>query len=254
MSLEPQTILITGASSGIGRALALEFSAPAITLALCGRNPERLAETVKSCRSKGAQVSGQPLDIQDRIATAEWVTEVDRQTPLDLVIANAGISSGTGITGNEEEQTRDIFAVNLAGTLNTILPLIERMKLRQRGQIALLSSLAGFRGLPTAPAYGASKAAIRSYGEGLRGRLASDGIKVSVICPGFVRSRITDTNDFAMPFFMETEKAAQLIRKGLKRNKPRIAFPWQSYFLMQVLSALPLAWTDGLLSRGPKKI
>lgn len=254
MMSEPKSILITGASSGIGWALALQYAAPGVQLALCGRTPERLEEIAVLCQAKGAKTNIRRLDVQDRAATKKWVIEIDQVNPLDLVIANAGISSGTGVDGNEEEQTRDIFAVNLAGTLNTVLPLIERMKLRQRGQIALVSSLAGFRGLPTAPAYGASKAAVRSYGEGLRGRLAVDGIQVSVICPGFVRSRITDTNSFKMPFFMEADKAAKIIMKGLRRNKPRIAFPWQTYFLMRLITALPLSWMDNLLSRGPKKV
>lgn len=249
-----KSILITGASSGIGWALALEYAGPGVHLALCGRNAERLAEISQLCRAKGARVSDQVLDVQDRFATAKWVTEQDRSKPLDLVIANAGISTGTGDGASEEEQIRDIFAVNLAGTLNTILPLIEPMKSRKRGQIALLSSLAGFRGLPSAPAYCASKAAVRSYGEGLRGRLAGDGIGVSVICPGFVKSRITDSNSFRMPFMMEADKAALIIRQGLARNKPRIAFPWQMYLLVRLISALPLGWTDGFLGRAPRKV
>lgn len=246
--------MITGASSGIGHALALEYAAPGIHLALCGRNLERLNSIAELCRSKGAQVVCQVLDLQDRALASKWVLEMDHQIPLDLVIANAGISSGTGVSGNEEEQTHDIFSVNLTGTLNTVLPLIKPMTRRQHGQIAMVSSLAGFRGMPTAPAYSASKAAIRSYGEGLRGRLASDGIQINVICPGFVRSRITDTNTFQMPFFMEADKAARLIRRGLEKNKPRIAFPWQMYGLTLLLGILPLRWTDGLLSRGPKKV
>ena len=249
-----KSIMITGASSGIGQALALEYAGPGVNLALCGRNHDRLSTVVDACLSKGAEVTSRILDLQDRALTSEWVLETDRRAPLDLLIANAGISSGTGVSGNEEEQTHDIFSVNVNGTLNTILPLIEPMKKRQRGQIAMVSSLAGFRGLPTAPAYGASKAAIRSYGEGLRGRLASDGIQVNVICPGFVSSRITDTNTFQMPFFMESDRAARLIRRGLAKNKPRIAFPWQMYGLTLLIGALPLRWTDGLLSRGPKKV
>ena len=108
--------------------------------------------------------------------------------------------------------------------------------------------------MPSAPAYCASKAAVRSYGEGLRGRLLNDGIQVSVICPGFVKSRITDVNDFEMPFMMKADKAARFIRKGLINNRARIAFPWQSYLLILIISALPLSWTDKWLSRGPKKI
>jgi len=254
MVKNPKSLLISGASSGIGRALALAYAAPDVHLALCGRSSERLTQIARLCRDQGARVDHRSIDVQDRHAMAEWVLSADTRQPLDLVVANAGIASGTGVDGTEEEQTRDIFAVNLAGVLNTVLPLIERMQQRRHGQIALVSSLAGFWGLPSAPAYSASKAAIRSYGEGLRGRLAPDGIEVNVICPGFVRSRITDCNAFRMPFFMEADKAARIIRSGLERNKARIAFPWQTYWLTRLITALPLAWTDGPLQRTPRKV
>jgi short-subunit dehydrogenase len=252
--IEPKSILITGASSGIGWALALEYSCSGVHLALCARNPDRLHKIAMLCQAKGANVLYQVIDVQNQIEMADWITQIDRHKPLDLVIANAGISGGTDINVSEEEQVRDIFSVNLLGTLNTILPIIEPMRLRKKGQIAVLSSLAGFRGMPSAPAYCSSKAAIRSYGEGLRGRLSGDGISVNVICPGFVRSRITDANNFKMPFMMSASKASRLIRKGLKNNCPRIAFPWQSYFLVRIISALPFSWTDILLRRTPKKI
>lgn len=251
---DPKSILITGASSGIGTALALAYAELGTQLALCGRNPERLAEVTRQCRKKGATVTEKILDIQDRFACAEWIAEIDGIRPLDLLIANAGISSGTHPDVSEEDQVRDIFAVNLAGTLNTVLPVIELMKMRQRGQIALISSMAGFRGMPSAPAYSASKAAIRSYGEGLRGRLVDDGIKVSVICPGFVKSRITDANDFPMPFLMEAGKAALVIRKGLRKNKARISFPWQMYLLTRLISAIPQDWIDRFLNRAAQKV
>ena len=250
----PKSILITGASSGIGWAVALEYACPGVHLALCGRNPDRIHKIALLCRDKGAVVTYQVMDVQKRLEMAEWIAQIDQKTPLDLVIANAGISKGTGLNVSEEEQVRDIFSVNIAGMLNTVLPIIQPMKLRHRGQIAILSSLAGFRGMPSAPAYCASKAAVRSYGEGLRGRLLNDGIQVSVICPGFVKSRITDANDFEMPFMMKADKAARFIRRGLINNRPRIAFPWQSYLLVRIISALPLSWTDKWLSRGPKKI
>ena len=252
--IEPKSILITGASSSIGRALALEYSRTGVHLALCARNPDRLHRIAMLCQATGARVFCQVMDVQNQIEMADWITQIDRQKPLDLVIANAGISSGTDINVSEEEQVRDIFSVNMLGTLNTILPIIGPMKLRKKGQIAVLSSLAGFRGMPSAPAYCSSKAAIRSYGEGLRGRLSEDGISVSVICPGFVKSQITDANNFKMPFMMSASEASRRIKKGLKNNQPRIAFPWQSYLLVRIISALPLSWTDKLLSKTPKKI
>ena len=133
---------------------------------------------------------------------AGWIAEAGAEGPRDLVIANAGISWGTGSpTGGDDTvpvedpvQVREIMAVNIDGVVNTVLPALGQMldgsapKSGGRGQIAIMSSLAGFRGLPSAPTYGASKAAVRSWGEGLRGHLARHGVKVSVICPGFVES------------------------------------------------------------------
>src|SRR5690606_14084178 len=122
----------------------------------------------------------------DRAALAAWLAEVDREHPLDLVIANAGISAGTGTFGEDERQARGILAVNLDGVVNTVLAAAALMRPRRRGQIAIMSSLAGFRGFPGAPAYCASKAAVRVWGEALRGMLGRDGILVTVICPGYV--------------------------------------------------------------------
>ncbi|MCH7832740.1 MAG: SDR family NAD(P)-dependent oxidoreductase, partial [Proteobacteria bacterium] len=192
-------------------------------------------------------------DVADRDATARWIETADAEHPLDLVIANAGISAGTGGRGESESQARDIFAVNLAGVLNTVWPAITAMRGRGRGQIAIVSSIAGFRGLPGTPAYSASKAAVKAYGEALRGWLAADGIKVSVVCPGFVRTRMTDENPYPMPFIIDADKAAGIIRRGLERNKARIIFPWPMHLAAWLLGALPPAWTDSLLTRAPKK-
>jgi short-subunit dehydrogenase len=139
------------------------------------------------------------------------------------------------------------------GVLNTVTPAMDLMRPRKHGKIGIISSLAGFRGLPSAPAYCASKAAVRSYGEGLRGVLRDDGIGVSVICPGYVKSRITDANDFPMPLFMQADRAAQKIRHGLDRNRGRIAFPFPLYALVWLLSVLPTGLLDLALSRLPRK-
>lgn len=250
---QPRAILITGASSGIGEALARAYAAPEIFLALTGRDVARLAAVADACRAKGARVATCAADITHGAGFVTWIDTIDRQEPLDLVIANAGISAGTGGVGESAEQARRIIAVNVDGVFNTVLPLIPRMAARGRGQIALMASLASFRGFPGSPAYCASKAMVRVWGEALRPELAAQGVSLSVICPGFVESRITAVNRFWMPMLMPAERAAAIIKRGLARDRARIAFPWLLYAITRLIAALPPAMMDPLLARLPQK-
>ena len=243
-------VLITGASSGIGEALAVAYAAPRMTLSLSGRDGTRLAAVALDCRRRGADVHASVLDVTDRAAMADWIVARDQAAPLDLIIANAGISAGMGENG---DATRRIFGINLDGVLNTVLPALELFRPRRRGHIVLISSLASFRGVGGAPAYCGSKAAVRVWGEGLRGALAGNNIGVSVVCPGFVTSRMTDVNTFSMPFLMHADKAADIIRLGIAANKGRIAFPWPMLFAVWLLAVLPDAWADLLTRRLPAK-
>ncbi len=249
----PKVILITGASSGIGEALALEYATDGATLVLIGRDLDRLDAVAAKCRDGGAEVRLATIDVTEAKFFGQWLEGVDSTTPIDLVIANAGISGGTGGGGEPDEQVRRIFAINVDGVFNTLHPLIPRMSKRRRGQIAIMSSLAAFRGYPGAPAYCASKAAVRSYGESLRGSLAADGVEVSVICPGFIKTPMTAVNPFKMPFLMEADRAARIIKRGLARNRARIAFPLPTYFAAWLTGALAPSLTDPWLNRTPKK-
>lgn len=251
----PKTILITGASSGIGEALAKHYAAKDIVLALSGRHSERLQEVAEQCRYKGATVETALVDVTDKAAMMQWMTGLAEESPIDLVIANAGISGGTGgvMNGEPMDQARQIFDINLGGVLNTIEPAVEVMTQQKSGQIAIISSLAGFRGWPSAPAYSASKGAVRFYGEALRGSLKETGIEVNVICPGFVTSRMTDANDFHMPMKMSAEKAAGIIATGLAKNKGRICFPWPTFFVSWFIGILPDFVAQKILSRVPAK-
>lgn len=251
--LEPSSILITGASSGLGRGLALRYARPGARLHLSGRDSVRLAETRAACIGRGAVVVAETVDVADRAAMDSWIARADAAGALDLVIANAGISGGTGGSGENEDQTRAIFDVNLTGVINTVWPALRVLRPRQSGQIAIIASLAGYRGLPSAPAYSASKAAAKAWGEGLRGWLKPEGISVNVVCPGFVTTRMTSGNRFPMPFLMDAARAAEIIAEGLARDKPRISFPWPLAFATWLFAALPPAWTDPLLARLPKK-
>lgn len=251
---DPRHVLITGASSGLGAALARDYAEAGRRLALGGRDAERLAAVAEDCRNRGAEVLATALDVTDSAALHAWIAEAETHAPLDLVIANAGTSAGTGAAGFESaEQTRRILATNIDGLVETVMPAVERMRARRQGQLGLVSSVAGYRGFPGAPAYCASKAFVKVWGEALRGHLKREGIAVSTICPGYVATPMTAVNRFPMPFLMSPEKAARIIRRGLAANRARIAFPWPTAFGAWLAGALPPAWTDPLLSRLPAK-
>jgi short-subunit dehydrogenase len=249
----PNNILITGASSGIGRALAIFYSKPNINLFLCGRDEKKLQETKFLCEALKANVSYEIVNVCDEEQVKTWIEEIERNFALDLVIANAGISAGTAGGTESFAQVKKIFSTNLDGVLNVIYPAIEKMKERKKGQIAIVSSLAGFRGLPSSPAYSGSKAAVRVYGEALRGNLAPLGIEVNMICPGYIKTPMTDVNDFPMPFLMAPEKCAAIIKDGLAKNKSRIAFPFPLYFVVWLMTLLSTKITDPIFARLPKK-
>jgi len=248
-----KNILITGASSGIGSALALIYAADNVNLFLSGRNKERLESVANKAKEKGAVVKTNILDVSNHDLMKKYIEEIDSKYPLDLVIANAGISAGTGNGKETEDQSNAIFETNVFGVFNTIRPAISAMEKRGKGQIAIMSSLAGFRGLAGAPSYMASKATIRVYGESLRLDYAEKGIKVNVICPGFVKTPMTDVNKFPMPFLISPKRAAKIIKNGLKKNKARISFPLPMSALVWFLFAMPASLIDMLAKSFPKK-
>ena len=253
MKKKKYSIFITGASSGLGKALAESYASPDKCLYLCGRNKERLYETAAVCKEKGAEVYTYQFDVTDAFAVQEAILNADSVHPIDLLIANAGISGG--VLGEPEggSQTRQIFNTNISGVVNCVLPTLERMRKRKSGQVAIVSSIAGYRGLPYAPAYSASKSCVKAWGEGLRGWLKDENVKINVICPGFIKTPLTDANAFRMPFLMQPAKAARIIQKGIAKNKAIIAFPLPMAFGAWLMSALPACIIHPILRHLPKK-
>ena len=246
-------ILITGASSGIGKALAELYAAPDITLLLFGRDQTRLQEIAQICQNKGAKTDINAIDVRDKAKLIIRIKELDKNHPIDLLIASAGVSAGTAKGGESLEQVEHIMDINLYGLLNSVYPVIELMKKRQKGQIALLSSLAALRSLPSAPAYSASKAAVQFFGESMRIMLKADNIKVNIIYPGYIDTAMTKANNFYMPFLMPADKAAQIIRTGLQKNKAAIGFPFLMYNIVRFLATIPRPLSDIIYARLPKK-
>lgn len=250
----PSCLLITGASSGIGEALAKYYAKQGVTLFLSGRNRDRLDHVAEQCRKQGASCEARQIDVCDRPAMKEWIDSIEENHALDLVIANAGISGGTCTDDNDSRDSDcTIFEINVGGVLNTIHPALSHMTKRGYGQLAIISSIASFTPLPGAAAYAASKAAVRFYGEALAVKLKPSNIKISVICPGFIESRMTDANNFPMPFIMPAEKAAGIIAAGLEKGKTRIEFPWPMVWALKLASVLPPILKQDIFTRLPEK-
>ncbi len=251
---EQRHILITGASSGLGAALARFYAGPGVLLSLTGRAAERLAATAACAESKGASVRMACLDVTDTAALTAWIEACDAVTPLDLVIANAGISAGTAEAYAETvQQASQIFAVNLTGAVQTVLTAQRLMLPRGRGQLALVSSVAGFFPLAGAPAYSASKGALRQYGLALRAALKGTGLRVNVVCPGFVRTPMTDRNTFPMPFLIDADQAAAATARGLAADRAVIVFPAPMAGVARLLRLLPEKAVAALSALLPEK-
>ena len=252
-----KNILITGASSGIGSALALRLSAPNIRLFLLARNTEKLELVCAQCKQLNADVITHTADVTAITETQNLIESIDTEFPIDLIICNAGVTNTVGKKGEAEtwEEITQVIDTNLYGVLACLNPLIDRMKQRRQGQIAIVSSLAAFYGMPVTPIYCASKSALKGYGEALRGWLKYDGIKVNMIYPGFVKSELSDQIGTHRPFMISTEKAADIIVKGLEKNKASISFPLLLTFGIRFLNILPSRMADFFMGElfGAKK-
>jgi short-subunit dehydrogenase len=242
-------ILITGASSGLGRALALHYARSGARLAITGRNAERLSAVAAECIALGSDVVTKVVDVRDRAEMTTWIAALDRDAPIDLVIANAGVMSGTPPAGDIEppDAAYALMETNVLGVLNTVQPLLAPMMARKRGQIAIMSSLAAFIPLPDSPSYCASKSAILSYGLALRTFLHPHGVKVSVICPGYIKTPMSARESANKPQLMSPEAAAEIAAKGIERDKSVIAFPRTFGMLTRLHGMLPDAMRRWLM-------
>lgn len=241
-------VFITGASSGIGAALAKYYAAQGAVLGLVGRDHARLT-------ALGLEGRCYSLDVRDsealRLAAEDFIAHFG--VP-DIVIANAGVSCGT-LTELAEDISafKAVMDINVLGMMHTFHPFIKAMKSAGQGQLVGIASVAGLRGLPGASAYSASKAAAISYLESLRVELQDSGIDVTTICPGYIRTPMTDVNKYRMPFLMEVDKAAHVIAMIIQRKQRFAIFPWQMSLIGRLMRLLPARLWDWVMKRAPRK-
>ena len=245
-------IVITGASSGLGEALALRLSQPAATMHLVARRGERLEALSPRIREGGATPRLHMADVRNREAMQEVADRVLKEGgPPDLLIANAGIR-GEG-DGDSAMALEEILATNVLGVAHSLAPFLPSMRQARRGQIVVVGSLAGYRGLPGAGAYCASKAALMAWTDSLRLSLEPDGLTVSLVNPGFIVTEMTRKNPYPMPFVMSADEAAERIVRGVERRSPRIEFPLPMVAMVRLLALLPPRMGDWLLRQSSKE-
>jgi NADP-dependent 3-hydroxy acid dehydrogenase YdfG len=238
--MRPSTILITGASSGIGRALAVEYARGGARIALCARREAELQAVAAQVRELGGQALVLPADVSDVDAAAEAVRKADQDLgSLDLVIANAGRGGATLATRLTWQDVGPMLDLNVRGALATLVAAIPVMLAQKGGHLVGVSSLAGVRALPAAATYSASKAALSTFLESLRIDLHPTGIRVTDVQPGFVTTPATEGATHPMPFLWPVDRAARHIVRRLEKAPPLVAFPWPLVVATRFARLLP---------------
>ncbi len=241
---------ITGASTGIGAALAVEFGCRGHKVGIIARRPELLAEVAKQVEAAGGKAAYAAADVTRRSDLAEAIASLEAQLgPCDLLVANAGIGEPTPAQKAPIEAIERILDLNVRGVLYAIGAVLPGMVARKSGHIAAVSSVAGFRGLPGTGGYSASKAYVTTLLESFRVDLKRKGVAVTSINPGFIETPLTSVNKFPMPFLMKTDRAARIIADGLERRRAEITFPLPMKLLMNFARLLPNWLYDLIIHR-----
>lgn len=246
-------VWITGASSGIGRALALRLARQGDRVAVSARSEDQLNALVEELGDAGGSIHVYPLDIKDALGCSAVVEAITSDLgEIGLAVLNAGTHHPVDAEAFKAADLKALVDINLLGTGNCLEPLLQRMIPARRGHIVIVASVAGYRGLPTSSYYGATKAAQINIAEALKFDLDRYGIKLQLVDPGFVKTPLTDKNEFSMPFLIDVERAAARMASGFERNSFEITFPRRFTYFMKLLRVLPyrlyfplVAWMIG---------
>ncbi|MCX6060931.1 MAG: SDR family NAD(P)-dependent oxidoreductase [Campylobacterales bacterium] len=240
-------IIITGASSGLGEALALHYATKENQLVLIARREDRLSDVAQRCRDKGAEVETIVADVNDFVRMKEIGERLSLQ-PIDRIILNAGVSVGHFGEVTPFEDFHRLFQTNFLSVHALLEPIIPKLIHQQSGEVVFISSLASLFSMPTSIAYSSSKRALNAYAEGLHYQLKPHGVTVMTILPGFIDSEMTQKNCFKMPFFMSTEKGIKRITNAIERKKIRYAFPFRFSLMIRILTLLPQSLRDKIVN------
>ncbi len=245
-------VFITGASSGLGHAIAMRYAQDNAILGLVARNPVKLQSVASELQTETACYA---LDVRDAIAMQYAAQDfIQRYGVPDIVIANAGASCGN-LTEFAEDISifQNLMDINVVGMVKTFQPFIEGMRQAKQGALVGIASVAGFRGLPGAGAYSASKAAVIAYMEALRVELHNSGICVTTVCPGYIKTPMTAINPYPMPFILKAAQAAKIITRAIQNKRQFITIPWQMALVGLVLKYMPNIIYNLLFSKAPHK-
>jgi short-subunit dehydrogenase len=241
-----KTIVITGATGGIGTALTNAYSVNNNNLGLIAREHKKLKELSETCSNKQANITYSGIDVRDSKLIKTWINDFDSKNPIDILIANAGVTCGLGENNSQEleQEAKRVADVNYQGTVNTISSILDKMIERKQGHIVIIASLAGLSALADMPSYSASKAAIIAYGHSIRQWLKPYNIHVTIICPGFITSPMSARHIGKKPFEMSAENAAVKIVKAINKKKKLYAFPFLLAAGTQACRLLPIFLSD----------
>jgi short-subunit dehydrogenase len=247
-SFRDKVVMITGASSGIGRGMALEIAARGGNLALLARREDLLKEIVEETRNVKAVYA--TADVRDAKAVRDAADNFRKELgPIDVLIANAGIGTADHAVSLTPEHAATVIGINVLGAVNSVAAVLPEMVERKRGRLVAISSLAAYRGLAKSAAYCASKAALTAYFESLRIDLRHSGVGVTIIHPGFIKTDLTSGRHAKMPYLMELDDGVKKIVSAIEKEKKIYAFPWQLATIVRSSMMMPAAMYDWIAER-----